>query len=196
MSGTSVLIVGVGGQGVITMATMLGAAADRAGLPVRVGQLHGMSQRGGSVESTVLLGPGRSPFLPSRGADIVIALEPLELLRAAASLHPGSRVLASSSTITPSTMAVAGQPYPDTGEIFESLRASVHELVVFDGQGRATEAGCPRSVNMLALGIVAARGWLPLSAEDIEHAIERHSSGLHLRTNRLAFEVGMEGMPS
>ena len=83
----AVLVVGVGGQGTLTAARVLGEAAMAEGLPVRLGQLHGMSQRGGSVESTVLIGPGRSAFLPRRGADVILGLEPLELLREIGRAH-------------------------------------------------------------------------------------------------------------
>ncbi|MFH1130352.1 MAG: 2-oxoacid:acceptor oxidoreductase family protein, partial [Pseudomonadota bacterium] len=77
-----VLIVGVGGQGVLTAAKMLGDAALHAGFGVTVGQLHGMSQRGGSVEAGVLIGEGESSFIEEGAADIVLGFEPLEVLRA------------------------------------------------------------------------------------------------------------------
>ncbi len=147
-----------------------------------------MSQRGGCVESTVLLGSEKSPFLPPRGADIVIALEPMELLRAASSLHSGTRVLVSSSEIVPAT--ARSLPYPDTAMILEGLRARVRELVVFDGRTCTAESGCPRAVNTLSIGLVASQGWLPFPADAIERAIELHSNDSHLSTHRLAFEAG------
>ncbi len=196
MTNVSILIVGVGGQGVLTTAMFLGAASDIAGFPVRIGQLHGMSQRGGCVESTVLVGSEKSPFLPPRGADIVIALEPMELLRAVSILHSGTRVLASSSKVVPTTAHARSLTYPDPTEIFEAVRARVQELVVFDGRTHAAESGCPRAVNTLAMGLLASQGWLPFSVDAIEHAIEQHSNRTHLSTHRLAFEAGRRLHPS
>lgn len=196
MSDTSIHVVGVGGQGVITAAMMIGTAADLAGLSVRVGQLHGMSQRGGSVESTILMGPGKSPFLPARGADIMVALEPLELHRALGKLHSGSRVLVSSSPIMPTSLAMRGRPYPDVAGIFTTVAERVQELVVFDGRQCAADAGSPSAVNMVALGILAERGWLPVPEGVLAAAIATHSSDRHLPTNRRVFDTGRRAQTS
>ena len=82
-----ILIVGVGGQGVLSAARHIGQAALDHGLEARIGQIHGLSQRGGSVESTVVLGPGSTGFVSMGQADVLLALEPLEALRALARVH-------------------------------------------------------------------------------------------------------------
>ena len=192
MSGTSVLIAGVGGQGVISMGQIIGLAADATGLDVRMGQLHGMSQRGGSVESTILIGPNRSPFLPTHGADIVIALEPMELLRSVDRLHPDSKVIVSTSKITPLPLALSGAKYPDLEAVVSELRSKVGALVAVDMQTIANQNQTPRSVNMIALGILASNGWLPFSSEHLANAIAQSTNVRYRASNTLAFNAGKE----
>lgn len=188
----AVLFVAVGGQGAITAARVLGEAAKAEGLDVRLSQMHGMSQRGGSVESTVLIGPGRGSFLPSRGADVVLALEPLELLRARPKLHAGSRVVTSSGRIVPTPMALAGTNYPDPDGIFDQVRPLVDQLVVVDGPAIASSAGDERAVNAAMLGVLAAQSWLPFSGDAILAELDRRSPPSHLESNRRAFQAGRE----
>jgi indolepyruvate ferredoxin oxidoreductase beta subunit len=189
----SVLVVGVGGQGAITAARILGEAAKSSGMPVRVGQIHGMSQRGGSVESTVVIGPGQSPFMPLRGADVVLGLEPLELLRARPKLHAGSRVVVSSGRIVPTPMALKGDEYPDLEEIYDQVRPLVEQLVVVDGEDLAATAGNPRALNAILLGVLAGQGWLPF---DERALLDQRSPPKHRESNRRAFQVGKEAMSS
>ncbi len=192
----SVLVVGVGGQGAITAARILGEAAKSSGMPVRVGQIHGMSQRGGSVESTVVIGPGQSPFMPLRGADVVLGLEPLELLRARPKLHAGSRVVVSSGRIVPTPMALKGDEYPDLKEIYDQVRPLVEQLVVVDGEDLAATAGNPRALNAILLGVLAGQGWLPFDERALLDQLDQRSPPKHRESNRRAFQVGKEAMSS
>tara|TARA_B100001964_G_C14058713_1_gene520377 strand:- start:302 stop:904 length:603 start_codon:yes stop_codon:yes gene_type:complete len=192
----SVLVVGVGGQGAITAARILGEAAKSSGMPVRVGQIHGMSQRGGSVESTVVIGPGQSPFMPLRGADVVLGLEPLELLRARPKLHAGSRVVVSSGRIVPTPMALKGDEYPDLEEIYDQVRPLVEQLVVVDGEDLAATAGNPRALNAILLGVLAGQGWLPFDERALLDQLDQRSPPKHRESNRRAFQVGKEAMSS
>ena len=189
----SVLVVGVGGQGAITAARIVGEAATSAGLSVRVGQLHGMSQRGGSVESTVVIGPGQSAFLPLRGADLVLALEPLELLRARPKMHERSRVLASRGRIVPTPMALSGADYPAVDDLFAQLRPLVDQLVVVDGPAIAGSAG---ALNAAMLGVLGALDWLPFDGGALLDQLERRSPAKHLESNRRAYAAGREAMNS
>ncbi len=192
----AVLVVGVGGQGTLTAARVLGEAAMAEGLPVRLGQLHGMSQRGGSVESTVLIGPGRSAFLPRRGADVILGLEPLELLRARPKMHAGTRVLASRSCVVPTPMALQGVDYPDVDGLFEQVRALVAELVVVDGSAIADRAMAGPALNAAMLGVLCAQSWLPFDDRAVLGQLERRSPAKHLESNRRAFAAGQEATPS
>ena len=192
----SVLVVGVGGQGVITAARILGETALSVGMPVRVGQIHGMSQRGGSVESTLVIGPGQSPFMPLRGADVVLALEPLELLRARPKLHPGSRVIASRGRIVPTPMSLQGAEYPDIDGIFDQVRPLVEQLIVVDGEAIVASAGNTRALNVALLGVLAMQGWLPFDDKEMHALLERRSPPRQHESNRRAFQAGKEAMSS
>lgn len=186
----SLLVVGVGGQGAITAARVLGEAALIAGLPVRLGQLHGMSQRGGSVESTLVIGPGRTAFLPSRGADIVLGLEPLEVLRALPSLHPGSRVVVCRDPIVPTSMSVRGEEYPHVASIIAQLADASAELVAVAGGAVASSVDAPGALNAVLLGALLAQGWLPFGPEPVRAALDVHSAPARRDRNRRAFEAG------
>jgi indolepyruvate ferredoxin oxidoreductase beta subunit len=192
----SVLVVGVGGQGAITATRILGEAAKSVGMPVRVGQLHGMSQRGGSVESTVVIGPGQSPFMPLRGADVVLGLEPLELLRARPKLHPGSRVIASCGRIVPTPMSLQGAEYPEIEGIFDQIRPLVEKLVVVDGDATAASVGNPRALNATLLGVLAGQRWLPFDDKELLAQLEQRSPLKYRESNRRAFLAGKEAMTS
>ncbi|MBW2453551.1 MAG: indolepyruvate oxidoreductase subunit beta [Deltaproteobacteria bacterium] len=185
-----ILVVGVGGQGAITLARLLGEAAFAEGLPVRIGQIHGMSQRGGSVESSVVIGPGRSPFLPQRGADIVVALEPLELQRARPRLHPGTRVVVSSGQVVPTVLALRGEDYPDTKGWLDELRPAVSELVVVDGFALADAAGTRKALGVAMLGALGCQAWLPFGPERIFETLAHRSRPSHREANRRAFAAG------
>ncbi len=192
----SVLVVGVGGQGAITAARVIGEAARASGLPVRIGQIHGMSQRGGSVESTVVIGPGDSPFLPLRGADVVVALEPLELLRARPRLHPGSRVAVSRAHIVPTPMALQGAEYPDPDGIFDTIRPLVADLVAVDGRALASDGGGAGPINAAMLGVLASQSWLPFAGDAVLAQFEQRSPPKYLESNRRAFAAGRGAMTS
>lgn len=190
----SVLIVGVGGQGVLTAARILGEAAHRAGLPVRLGQAHGMSQRGGSVESTVVLGPGRGAFLPLRGADVVVALEPLELRRSLPRLHARTRALASTGKVPPPSLALAGEAYPDLDDLLGDVRGAVGELVALDAPALAAAAGAPTSIAAVLLGALGALEWFPVGADGIGRELRGQGRGERTEGEARAFLAGLVGV--
>jgi indolepyruvate ferredoxin oxidoreductase beta subunit len=171
------LVVGVGGQGVLSLTRLLGMVALSEGKQVVVGQLHGMSQRGGSVESTVLFGPGSSSFIGPGEADVLLALEPIEALRALPRLSRNTRVVMSLGKVPPFTLAQKGQPYPDLDGIVATLREAAGEVLTVDGPALAEAAGSALALNMVMLGVLADLAVLPLAPEAIERAIEARGSG-------------------
>ena len=158
------LVVGVGGQGVLTIARFLGDAATRAGVPVAVGQLHGMSQRGGSVQATVALGDGASAFIGQGEADAVLGLEPLEVSRARPAMSAETRVVMSLGRIVPHTLAQQGAGYPSLDDLRAGIRARTRDLVCVDGPALAEQAGNARALNTVMLGALVGLGTLPLHA--------------------------------
>jgi len=157
---------------------------------VRVGQLHGMSQRGGSVQATVLIGPGHSSFIGRGRADAVLALEPLELGRATAAMSAHTRALVSVGPVVPFHLAMKGEPYPSLDALFARVRERCSELVTIDATALAQQAGSPRSVNVVMLGALGAAGILPLGAASLLAAIERRSPPQLIEATRRAFALG------
>ncbi len=188
---TKILVVGVGGQGVLTVARMVGDAALAAGLDVRVGQLHGMAQRGGSVEALVLIGPGQSTFIGDGEADVVLGLEPLETLRALPRMRRGTRVVVSAGKVVPFTMVRDGLQYPPLEQVYQQIRAVTSELHVVDGPALLEQARAPRSLNICMLGALANLDALPLAEPDLWAAVARRIPAKHLDANRKAYQLGM-----
>ncbi len=192
MSGRQqVLLVGIGGQGILTAATILAEAATREGVGVVTGQLHGMSQRGGSVECTVILGDARSSFLIG-APDIVLAFEPLELLRCIHRMDGHTRALVNTTQIVPSGVEPGSSEYPPIEEIARRARETGAKVAVVDGRGLAAEAGEMRTLNVVLLGALAGEGVLPLGAEAIWKAVSRRCPPRFLESNRRAFWLGHE----
>ncbi len=160
----NVVLAGVGGQGVVTMARLLAAAALRDGLYVVQGELHGMSQRGGTVQAQLRFSdkPIESPQVPKGRADLIIGVEPLEALRSADWLHPGGHVIAAMKPFENI------KNYPPIEDVHDSLR-SIPTCLMVDAFGIAKEAGAVRSMNFAVCG--AALNFLPMTAESMRAVI-------------------------
>jgi indolepyruvate ferredoxin oxidoreductase beta subunit len=181
---TCLLVVGVGGQGVLTAARVLGEAARLAEQPVVISRLHGMSQRGGSVEASVLFGPGKSSFIPRGGAQIVLALEPMEALRARDRLGPDTSVIVSRHPLVPTALSVAGKPYPRVDSLLAAVRRITPHVFELDGN--------VRMLNTLMLGVLAGRALLPFDGQCLQQAVTRCCRPESQADNRRAFAAGYE----
>ena len=189
-----ILVVGVGGQGALSAARFLGEAALEKQLPVNVGQLHGMSQRGGSVEASVIIGPGHSSHIGNFEADIILGLEPLEVLRALPMIKEDTQVVANTGQIVPFSLAIQGVPYPPVGETLKKVRAVTKHLVEVDGPALTKEVGVPRTLNVAMLGALAGLKLLPFDNETLWKAIKMKCPHRYLDANRQAFELGMKSV--
>jgi len=185
-----ILIVGVGGQGVLTTSRVLGDAAMDAGLDVVLGQLHGMAQRGGSVEATVVIGPGRSAFVGGGDADIVLGFEPLETLRALPKMRLDTTVFLNRGTVVPFLLTQRGGDYPDLEEVFGSIRTVATDLHVLDGPAAQAEVGLPRALGAYLVGALSASDLLPMDEAAVWASIEQRTASGHLDAVRRAFEIG------
>jgi len=185
------LFVGVGGQGVLTAARVVGEAALAAGMEPMVGQLHGMAQRGGSVEATVLLGRGESAFVETGGADVLIGLEPMEALRALPKLSVQTRALINRGKVVPFPLSMRGEAYPEVDAILDDVRAVAPQTLALDGTSLLLEAaGHTRSLNMLMLGALAGLDLIGLARDQIWEALVRRTPPKLLEVNQQAFELG------
>lgn len=163
---TDIILCGVGGQGILSIATIIGEAAMKENLYIKQAEVHGMSQRGGDVQSNLRLSsaPINSDLIPLGGADVIISMEPMEALRYLPFLSSDGWI------ITSSTPFVNIPNYPDLDKINADLHA-VKNVIVFDIEKLAKDNGIPRSANVILLG--AAQKALGIDYEKLEQAIRR-----------------------
>jgi indolepyruvate ferredoxin oxidoreductase beta subunit len=190
---TSIVLTGVGGQGVITAAYLLGKAAMKAKIGVFVSEIHGMAQRGGAVVCTVRMGDVSSPLLPSGTADALLSMEPVEALRNISYVNKKTKVITDKNPIIPFTVAVGGDQYPKVEEIFKELSAHA-ELYPVDALKIAKEAGAIITKNTVMLGALAASGVLPFKPEVLLETILEDIPEKHKDVNKKAFESGMKAV--
>lgn len=160
-----IILCGVGGQGILSIATVIGEAATRAGVNLKQAEVHGMSQRGGDVQSNLRLStePIWSDLIPNGQVDLIISMEPMEALRYVGALAPDGVVVTSSKPF------VNIPNYPDEAEVRKALEALPH-CVMVDIDAAAREAGNPKGANIALLG--AAAPYLQiLTASQLREAI-------------------------
>ena len=161
---TDIILCGVGGQGILSIATIIGEAAMNENLYIKQAEVHGMSQRGGDVQSHLRLSSDTiySDLIPQGAADVIISMEPMEALRYVPWLKPDGWV------ITSSTPFVNIPNYPDM-ELVNADLARLPHVISIDIERMAKENGVPRSANVILLG--AAQKALGLEFEKLEAAI-------------------------
>ncbi len=184
--------VGVGGQGNLLASNLLGQAALEAGVPVVVSEIHGMAQRGGVVESAVLLGGAKSPIVSDAEADIIVSFEPVETLRILNKAHKGTLVITNTRPLPPFTVAIGQAPYPKPDEAIKFIKKKVGRLVAFDGQELAEKAKNPLSLNMVLLGALFAVGELPVPVKTMKKMIKQNSKERFVEANLKAFDLGFQ----
>ena len=185
---TDIVLAGVGGQGILSVATILGVAALKEGLNIKQAEVHGMSQRGGDVQSNLRIssGPIHSDLIPNGKADLIVSLEPMEALRYLPTLSPDGWIVTSTAPF------VNIPNYPEMVEIEKEL-AKGGNLIAFDMEEMAKETASPRSSNMVLLG--AASHFIDISSDKIEAAIRSvfSSKGESIvDSNIQAFRAGRE----
>ncbi len=161
---TDIVLAGVGGQGILSVATILGVAALNMNLNIKQAEVHGMSQRGGDVQSNLRISSSTiaSDLIPMGKADLIVSLEPMEALRYLPLLSPDGWIVTSTAAF------VNISNYPDMNKLEEELKKTGN-VVAFDMDEMAKEVASPRSSNMVLLG--AASPYIDMPVEDIESAI-------------------------
>lgn len=181
---------GVGGQGTLTATTLLARTALEAGLDVVAGEVHGMAQRGGVVESVLLLGGWRSPKLDFGEADVLLGFEPLETLRGLPYLRPGGAVFSSSDPLPPVSVSLGQAVYPDLAYIEEQSRQVAGHCRFVPCRELGLEAGSAQSGNTVLLSVVCASGVLPFGVDALESAIKKFLPAKLQESNLKALELG------
>ena len=185
-------LIGVGGQGTIKASTIIGEAAMKKGLNVVMSEVHGMAQRGGTVVTEFKIGEAHSPLIEEGAADLMIAFEPAEALRALNKINQKSFVIVNSSPIVPFTVSLGISEYPELSSVFEELRAKINNLLVIDAQKIAKEAGSIISENMVLLGAAVATSNFPIEKDLVIRSIKENLPPKSIETNLKAFELGFK----
>lgn len=183
----SVLIVGVGGQGTLLASRLLGNALISRGYDVKVSEVHGMSQRGGSVVTYVRYGERvDSPYLEAGEADVIISFELLEAARYLPYLKKGGAIVVNTQRIDPMPVITGAAVYPEG--ILESLRAAGAKVDEVDALALAEQAGSSKAVNVVLMGVVARHMDIDYDVwvETVKNTVPPKFLDLNLK----AFELG------
>ena len=186
---TNILLVGVGGQGILLASEILSEAAMLAGFDVKKSEIHGMSQRGGSVVSHVRYGTEVfSPIVPEGEGDILFGFELMETARSLPLLKPGGTVVANDLQISPPSVLMGQESYP--AGLAERIKSQFADFLLVDGQHLATEAGNVKAANTVLLGAVSRR--LSIPEEQWLQALEKMVPRKAVDVNKKAFLMGRE----
>ncbi|MFW9843115.1 MAG: indolepyruvate oxidoreductase subunit beta [Candidatus Thorarchaeota archaeon] len=189
----NIAIAGVGGQGVLTLAEILAKAALAEGLNVRVGEIHGMAQRGGHVVCTVRIGDDASgPVIDAGSADLLVGFEPVETLREIHLVKKDGYVLMSSHIQYPVAVSMGKAEYPNHKDIIAAIRKFTDKIIEIDAQKIAIEAGSPRSLNMVMFGGIIGTNLVPISKDSAMQAISEAFPKKFEKINITAAEIGLE----
>ncbi len=188
------VFIGVGGQGNLLASRLLGETALSAGIPAVVSEIHGMAQRGGIVESAVLMGDISSPIVSKGEADVLIGFEPAETLRALPKCNSDTVVITNTRPLPPFTVSIGQGSYPAVDQTLNLLQSKVKRVIALDGNALAEEAGNPLSLNMVMLGALIASGTIPISEEKMKETISSSTKEAFLESNLKAFDLGFKSV--
>lgn len=185
-----IILCGVGGQGILSVATIIGEAATKAGINLKQAEVHGMSQRGGDVQSNLRLSTNQihSDLIPQGACDVIISMEPMEALRYLPYLAKDGVV------VTNSKPFVNIPNYPEEQALFAEL-ASLPRVVQLDIEQVAKDAGSARSANVVLLGMAAKHIGI-VSTEQLRNAVATvfaRKGEAVVNANLKAFDLGVEG---
>lgn len=182
-----VLMVGVGGQGTILASKVLAAAARAVGYDIKVSEIHGMAQRGGSVVTQVRLGEKvYSPLISKGEADVILAFEQLEALRWLSYLKPEGAIIINNQQIYPVPVLAGVAEYPE--DIIGKIKERVKNVQVLDALQRSIDCGNAKAANVVLLGAMAQK--LPIEEKIWREALANTVPPRFLEVNNAAFNVG------
>ncbi len=183
------LITGVGGQGAILASDIIGKAAVTAGLPIRAAETHGMAQRGGSVVNHIRVGNDYGSMIPKKGADLLLALEPMEAVRYLDLLKDGGVIIVNTQPIIPVAVTSGLTKYPEVSDILDFL-SQKYIVKAFNADDVAFEAGNRFAMNVVMVGAVSI--YLPISKEILLESVKALVPQKTIEVNLRAFEMGRQ----
>lgn len=190
---TSIVLTGVGGQGVITAANILGKAAVRAKTNVYVSEIHGMAQRGGAVNCTVRLGNVSGPLVAAATADVIVSLEPVEALRNIMYANKKTKIITDINPVVPFTVSVGGEKYPNLDDVYKEIQSRA-TLFKIDALKIAKDSGAAITKNIVMLGALAAADVLPFKPDVLLETILENIPVKYKDINKKAFNGGMKAL--
>ena len=186
----SIYISGVGGQGIIKTSVIIGEAAMLEGYDVAMSEIHGMSQRGGSVSTELKIGNFKSSIVEENKADLILSFEPIEVLRGLDKANKDTTLIFNTFPIVPSTLTQTGETYPEIDDIVKNLKDNFDSVYPIEGNGLAKDAGSILSLNMVLLGACVANDSFPLSKETVETAMKHNLAPKFHEMNLKAIDNG------
>ncbi len=196
-AGWRILVAGTGGQGVLTVARVLCEGFVERGHDVVSGQLHGMAQRGGSVQSSVIIDGGISPVIASGRADFVLGFEPVETARAIPFMAAHTVVFMNTAPISPFVLAQRtvkkedDASYPDIAELVSAVTAASPRTLALDATQCAVDVGSIKTLNMVMLGCLLGSGMLPCGADAFWSMVSEKMPPALRDANAEAFSKGV-----
>ena len=195
----NIVLTGVGGQGLMSLAAVFGEACIASDIPVITQEQHGLAQRSGSISAHVRIGEAYSPMVPHGSADLIIAMEAMEALRYIEYLKPGGSIVMSSRLLHPvieTNMIVSKRrenlEYITLEQITEKLLQITTDIHVIDAGALSVEAGNPRTENVVLLGMASTLEGFPLTKKQLVDAVKSIVPERTIQENLNAFELGME----
>ncbi|MBG0775639.1 MAG: indolepyruvate oxidoreductase subunit beta [Desulfovibrionaceae bacterium] len=188
---TRIYLTGVGGQGSLTATTLLARAALGQGIEVTAGEIHGMAQRGGVVESFILLGGWKSPKLGLGEADLFLGFEPLETLRGLPYLKKGGVVVSSTEALPPVAVSLGVAEYPELDKVRTAAESVAARAFFLPSKTLGLQAGAVQSGNFALLGAACAVGVAPVSVDGLKAAVRAFLKPKLVDINLKAIDLGV-----
>lgn len=190
MNEYNILIVGVGGQGVLKLAQMICEVSMIEGNNALMSEIHGMAQRGGSVFSEVRIGDVSSPIIENGECDMIISLEPSEILRYFDKLKKEVVIVSNNEIIKPYTVSLGLSKYPEIDKIFEKLKEFTEKIFIIDGKRLTKEIGSNITLNTIMFGFYSAINPLSYKEDSFKKVLYDNFKGSFYEINQKAFEIG------
>jgi indolepyruvate ferredoxin oxidoreductase, beta subunit len=189
----NIQLVGVGGQGVLLASTVLGNAAVAEGLEVAMSEVHGMAQRGGSVQCSVRMGKDIfSPLIPRGGADLLLGFEPVETCRAMAMVNKDSQIVTNTTPVVPISVSAGKDTYPPVDDVVAAIRGITPNIIALNATELAVKAGKAITANSVLVGAIAAVPGFPLSKQRMMTSLLEVVPAKAREVNIKAFELGYD----
>ena len=189
----NIVLTGVGGHGVITAANILGKAAIKAKVNTFVSEIHGMAQRGGSVNCLVRMGNVSGPLVASGTADVILSTEPIEALRYIQYSNKNTKIITDINPVIPFTVSIGIEKYPGIEKVFKELN-TYGKLYKINAVEIAKNAGALITKNIVMLGALGATDVLPFKSEILLETILENVPTKFKDINKKAFNGGLKAI--